>query len=244
LYSIAVSGFQPEPINLGLNPSDNLPTELNGVQVMIRGEPASILAIGTGQIIVAAPRVLPAIENSPSDVTAVQVIYNGVPSNLVWMPVSSVLPGLLTVDFPNLPTTLAAPPDANALNPDGTQNDASHPAAAGSTITLFVTGMGAAAGLFAPGSIAQSDALSPVTPIYSPWENATPEMNAIPLAVSSVPGFVSAVFQVQVPIPSNIQNLGGTDAGNGVQRVEVGLLLDVNLEINFPVSNLVGVYVQ
>jgi hypothetical protein len=104
--------------------------------------------------------------------------------------------------------------------------------------------MGAAAGLFAPGSIAQSDALSPVTPIYSPWENATPEMNAIPLAVSSVPGFVSAVFQVQVPIPSNIQNLGGTDAGNGVQRVEVGLLLDVNLEINFPVSNLVGVYVQ
>jgi len=70
-------------------------------------------------------------------------------------------------------------------------------------------------------------------------------MNAIPLAVSSAPGFVSAVFQIQVPAPANILDFGGTAVGNGVQLVQVGLLLDVFLgQVNFPVSNLVGVYVQ
>jgi hypothetical protein len=75
--------------------------------------------------------------------------------------------------------------------------------------------------------------------------NPPPEMNAIPWPSPLLGGFVSAVFQIQVPVPANILNFGGTDVGNGVQRVQVGLLLDVNLEsLNIPVSNSVGVYVQ
>jgi uncharacterized protein (TIGR03437 family) len=252
LYSIAISGFEPPPVNLGLNPSENLPMELAGLQVKFGSKPASILATGPGRIIVAAPPVLAdadGMENSGSATafTSVQLVYNGVSSNPVWMPVSRLQPGLLTLDFPNVPpgTGYSDAPDANALNQDGTPNDANHPAAAGSTITLFVTGMGAATSLLAPGAIAHSSTVAPLTPIYSSWETVGPMASAPTLAVSSVPGFVSAVFQVQVPIPSDIQNLSGTAVGDGVMRVEVGLQLNVVLEEFTPlVSNIVAVYVD
>jgi uncharacterized protein (TIGR03437 family) len=252
LYSIAISGFEPPPMNLGLNPSENLPTELAGVQVQFGSKPASILATGPGRIIVAAPPVLAdadGMENggNATAFTSVQLVYNGVSSNPVWMPVSNLQPGLLTLDFPNVPpgTGYSDAPDANALNQDGTPNDANHPAAAGSTVTLFVTGMGAATSLLAPGAIAHSTTVSPVTPIYSSWETVGPLASAPTPAVSSVPGFVSAVFQIQVPIPSDIQNLSGTSVGNGVMRVEVGLQLGVVLEAFTPlVSNVVAVYVN
>ena len=251
LYSIAISGFEPASANLGLNPTQNLPTELSGVQVLFDGAPAPILATGPGQIIIAAPTFLATIagpENSARNTiyASLQVVYNGVASNLAWVPVSSVLPGLLTVDFPNMPPA-AAFPDAKALNTDSTENSADDPAAAGSTITLFATGLGQATPWTASGSVAHSSAVSPVTPIYSSWETPSFGIGQSPptLAVSSSPGFVSAVFQIQVPIPADIQGLNGTDAGNGVSRVSVGLLLQVIPDPNSePVSNIVGVYVK
>lgn len=249
LYSMAISGFAPAPMNLGLNPSENLPTALTGAQVLFDGKPASILSTGPGQIIVAAPPVLASADGAENSggatvFTSVQLVYNGVPSNAVWMPVSRVLPGLLTADFPNT-APASGYPDAHALNQDGTQNSANNPAAAGSTITLFTTGMGATAPLVDPGAIAHSPTVLPDVAIYSSWESAGPSEPAIPLAVSSIPGYVSAIFQVQIPIPADTQNLAGTDLGNGVSRVEIGLELGVNLgAINVPVSNIVAVYVK
>jgi uncharacterized protein (TIGR03437 family) len=176
------------------------------------------------------------------------VVYNGVASNLAWMPVSNVLPGLLTIAFPSMPPTTGYPgTDAKALNEDGTPNSADNPAVAGSTITLFATGLGQATPWTASGSIAHSTAASPVTPIYSSWETYTFGIGQSPpsLAVSSSPGFISDVFQIQLPIPADIQGLNGTDAGNGVSRVSVALLLQVTPDPNnVPVSNTAGLYVK
>jgi hypothetical protein len=38
-----------------------------------------------------------------------------------------------------------------------------------------------------------------------------------------VTSFVSALLQVQIQVPNSLQSLGGTDVGNGVQRVPFSL---------------------
>jgi uncharacterized protein (TIGR03437 family) len=160
LYSIAGSGFSSAAIDLGLNASQDLPTELGGNQVKFDGVPAAILQTGPGRVIVAPPSKLPAGQPNGRipGFTAVQLFSGGASSNIVWMPVSKSLPGLLTRDFPN-PAPHPDFAEGDVRNADGTKNDADHPAAAGSTITLFVTGMGATIPRVAPGSIAHSQAV-------------------------------------------------------------------------------------
>ena len=116
------------------------------------------------------------------------------------MPVSSQLPGLLPNNFPAVPMSRGSFPDGNVRNQDGTQNDAEHPAAAGSTITVFVTGMGVAQPSLTPGSIATSKTLATVIPIYSPWAYSGETLHKTPpppALAYSVPGFVSLLFQSQ-----------------------------------------------
>jgi uncharacterized protein (TIGR03437 family) len=236
-------------VDLGINPSQDLPLELSGVQVKFDGVPAAILSTAPGQIIVAVPQdlLIPdtrgrAVEKGRGNaavLASVQVVYNGVASNPAWMPVSKSLPGLLTLDFPNLPSSS---PDGNVRNQDGTQNDVNHPAALGSTITLFATGMGATNPVVAPGSVAQSLTILPVTPVYSTWQTGAPGMLPPPENVFSVPGFVSSMFQIQVQVPSSVQ---GLHVGNGVTRATVGLQFAIILADEIPpVSNIVGVYVK
>jgi hypothetical protein len=225
------------------------------VQVLFNGQAAPILSVAPGQVIVAAPPVLPGFETryggvssnavSPAMV-AIQVVYNGSGSNVVLMPAEKIAPGLLTTAYPGvLPfSTYANAPDASALNADGTVNSESNPAAAGSTITLYVTGMGETAPLTSPGAVATAP-VSPATAIYSSWEQSGPKSSAPALRVSTIAGLVSAIFGAQIPMPANIAGLYGTDLGNGVQRVPVSLLLSVPVEpVKIPIANIVSVYVK
>ncbi len=245
LYSLTGTGFQFPAMDLGLSPTRNLPDALGGVEVTFDGIPAPILQTAPGRVIVVAPQ--PAgrrQEESPRGFTTVQVFANGVASNAVLMPIAASQPGLLTPDYPNPPH--AAYIDGVAHNADGTPNDAGHPAAAGSTITLFATGMGASVPAPAPGSIAGSQAAVPVTPVYSSLEMFAPSPNAnpAPLTVSTAPRYVSAVFQVRVAVPASVQNLG-TDAGNGVRRVAIALQFSVSPSSEIPpASNYVSVYLK
>jgi hypothetical protein len=162
------------------------------------------------------------------------------------MPAERIAPGLLTTAYPGvLPfSTYANAPDASALNADRTVNSPSNPAAAGSTITLYVTGMGETMPLTSPGAVTTAP-VSPATAIYSSWEQSGPSSPTPALRVSTIAGLVSAIFGAQIPIPSNIASLRGTDLGNGVQRVYVSLLLSVPVvSIKLPISNIVSVYVK
>ena len=253
LYSIALAGFQPGSTYLGLNPASNLPIQLNAVEVLFNGVPGSILSTAPGQVIAAAPPVLPvgaaarpyglADIYEVSSFVSVQVLYNGVLSNSVWMPVEKVLPGLLTTGYFNLtPPSAYQFPDAYAVNQDGTQNSPTNPAALGSTIKVYASGLGETAPLVEPGAVATSASVTPVTPFYSTWE--MPTLNGAPpaLAISLIPGFISSVFQIQVPIPANQT---GTNVGNGVQKAALALLLSVPVgDAPQAVSNIVNVYVK
>ncbi|HEY1335917.1 MAG TPA: SBBP repeat-containing protein [Bryobacteraceae bacterium] len=251
LYTILGTGFQPPASDLGLNPSQDLPRQLGGVQVKFGGTPAAIARLAPGQVTVAVPEklVLPGYEVSPhlkqdGRFTSVQLFYNGKASNTVLMPVQTFLPDLLTLSYPNPQPLQNA--DANARNQDGTMNDANHPAPAGSTIAIFATGLGATKPYTAnPGAVSSSSSTAPVMPVYSSWQRFSLGFSAVPYSVSSVPGFVSAMFQIQVPVPTDISSLGGVDVGNGARRVSIGLRHGPPVPSPLaPLSNSVSVYVK
>jgi len=244
LYSLAVPSLQPPVIDLGLNPSQDLPATLGGVEVKFDGIPAAILQTGPGKVIVVAPQQQLRARrpnNTKPRFTSVQVISQGVSSNIVRMPVAKSLPGLLTSAFLN-----PQPPfdsDGYVRNEDGTVNGPGHPAAAGSTITLFVTGMGATEPQVAPGSVAHSTAIVPVTPVYATWKRFSSTGAPAPETVDSLPAYLSALFQIPIQVPA--QSLGGVVLENGVRRVLVGLQFTVAASTFIPsVSNTVGVYVK
>ncbi len=249
LYALRIAGFQPATVDLGLNPSQSLPTALGGVQVMVDGTPAPIQQTSSGQVIIVAPapmrtgRAIPGV----TELVALQVIANGIGSNTVWMPLASSAPGLMTATFPNL-----AVPDSSgfvdgfARNPDGSVNSASNPAAIGSSMTFYLTGVGATNPNVEPGSIASGSAVVPVLPIFSSWDrsNGSP-FNSPGDAVSSVPGYVSAIFQLRLATPTTLQNVGDTPLPNGVHRVPVNLVFGLFAPPSAaPASNTVGVYLK
>jgi uncharacterized protein (TIGR03437 family) len=237
LYSLSGSGFPSVPsIDLGLNPSQNLPTELEGVEVLFDGEQAQLLEVSPSRIVVAAPQRLirPVRGAAPPKFTSIQISYNGSLTSPVWMPVASSLPGLLTTDLLNVqPHTNG--PDGYVQNQDGTLNSPTNPAAIGSTIKLFVTGMGATTPSVFAGNIAQSTAVNPDAPVYASWRTFSLEGPNPPETVLSIPGFVGSMFQIPLQVPS-------TETSG---RVTLGLQLEIAFSDYIPpVSNVVGVYVK
>lgn len=253
LYAITGTGFAPPATTPSLTPSGDLPASLGGVQVYFDGVATPILGIAPGSVIMVAPQPPPE-RLRPGTIPpfrAVQLMWNGVASNPVWIPAATSRPGLLTRNFPALlPVPISTNElyfDAYALNQDGTVNDAAHPAAAGSTLTLFATGMGATNPPVVPGSVAHSAGSVPVVPIWSSFDQFDLSISMSPPAdpASTVPGYVSALFQVQVPVPANLQNLAGTTDTNGVLRTGVNLQYQLYFEAYAPpASNRVGVYLK
>jgi len=224
LYTLTGSGFQPAFVDLGINPTSNLPTQLEGVKVLFDGVPASILEVAPGRVIVAAPErvIRPARGTAPPKFTSIRISYNGSLSNPVWMPVATALPGILTIGMLNPSSTTA---DGYVQNQDGTLNSATNPAPVGSTIKLFVAGTGAATHSV------------PDIAVYSTWQTFMPDVQTAPLTVTSIPGYISSVFQVAVPVPASIENTG--------PRVSVGLQFQLGgFDFVPAASNLIGVYIK
>ena len=163
--------------------------------------PAAIRATGPGTAVVVPPPHIG--KTCGPKFTSVQLFYNGVLSNSVWMPVANSLPGFLTTYVENA---------------DGTVNDVNHPAAIGSTITLFATGMGLTNPPVVPGSIAHSTSIQPATGVYSTWTYAwtsAPRRPTPPETVISIPGFLSSIFKIQVKVSDAVIYLSGV-LDNGV----------------------------
>jgi hypothetical protein len=92
-------------------------------------------------------------------------------------------------------------PDGYVQNQDGTLNSPTNPAAIGSTIKLFVTGMGATTPSAFAGNIAQSTAVTPDAFVYASWRTFSLEGPNPPETVLSIPGFISSMFQIPLQVP-------------------------------------------
>jgi uncharacterized protein (TIGR03437 family) len=189
-------GVSPAGFTFTLDSSGHVPTNLDGTEVLFNGMPAPILFTSESQINAIVP-----YEAAGANTASVQVLDNGL--SKVWsVPVAQAAPGIFTLDF-----TGAGP--AAVLNQDNTVNGPTNPAARGSTIQIFATGIPFAGGV--TGS---------VTP--GPVNNATP-------AVSVLIGGVYANVQYAGPAPDEIAGLVQVNAvvpGNAPTGPAVPIVLN------------------
>ena len=106
------------------------PTTLNAVTVTINGKAAPLYFVSPGQINAIVPY-------STTGPTATIVVQNGTNSNAVTVPVAATAPGVFTSN------QSGSGIGAMLHAADFSLLDAGHPAAAGETVSIYLTGMGA-----------------------------------------------------------------------------------------------------
>jgi uncharacterized protein (TIGR03437 family) len=116
------------------------PSYASNVEVTFDGTPAPLLWVQDAQINAVAPWSL-----TPGQTTQVCVSYNHANTNCLAWPVVQTAPAVFTVDG-----TYAA-----AVNQDGSINSASNPAAVGSIVSVWATGLGPIAPPQADGTLVE-----------------------------------------------------------------------------------------
>ena len=166
------------------NPTGPLGTQLAGVQVLFDSTPAPIFYAQAGQINAQVPFTV-----TGQATTNIQVMFQGIAVNTVSSVVVPAAPGV----FPT------------AINQDGSFNSASHPAAAGSYVTIFATGSGVSQGGDVPGQPAAAPYASPALPV-----SVTVAGIAAQVAwAGSAPGLVG-LLQVNLVVPGPYLPPGAT----------------------------------
>jgi uncharacterized protein (TIGR03437 family) len=163
-----------------------LPTSLGGTTVTFDGVPAPLLYSSFYQVNVQAPFTL-----TPGTRTRIQVQASGGPSSAVLVDVLSSVAGLYTVSSNGRGQVLA-------VNQDGTQNSTTNPAAAGSFISLYATGLGAVTPSVTAGAVAPNAPLSTVN------GGITVIIGGLVAPVSYVglaPGY-TGLYQINAQIPA------------------------------------------
>ena len=161
-----------------------LPTTLAGVRVILNGAPAPLLYVSPTQINAV-------IAGDISLGRGAVIVQNGLGQNpQVPITISETAPELFIWDSG----------DVIALNEDGTMNGAANPAAAGSVITVYLTGVGPVDPPVPTGSAAGIQPLSVSTADYSA------EIGGVPAVVEwlgMAPGY-SGLGQANIRIPEGL----------------------------------------
>lgn len=189
---VTLSGTNLGPvdtIDLGLNSRTDLPKELGGTRVLFNGRPAPIFATSWSRIVCVAPYGL-------VGEVGIQVEFEGMRSNPVVTAVGGNF-GLLTRNFPDLPSSWKSVQEGNVRNADDTPNSAGNPARPGSTFYVFATGF--TSPQVEPGSIATSEVASEGF-VYAPGFSA--DTFGQVRGATTIPGFVTALFRVPLTAPS------------------------------------------
>ena len=178
------------------NSAGFLPDSLAGVQVSIGGIAAPLLFVSDTQINAVVPLAL----TSPGS-AQVQVTLNG----------TALLAFRAAIDLADPQVFLNADYSAAAINQDGSVNSASHPAPAGSIVSIWATGTGGFSG--ADGQEATSAQFTCDCAIVAEYIVSVPPKTltcgcAIGDSVSvtysgTAPGLVNGVTQINFQIPSN-----------------------------------------
>jgi uncharacterized protein (TIGR03437 family) len=185
-----------QPVSYQLNSSGTVPSNLNGLQVLINVVAAPILYASENQINAVVPF---SVMNTPANIdTATFEVQNpataeDLSASTLWI-VSSV-PGVFESGGTGL-----------ILNQDATQNTAANPAKQGTIISLFVTGVGPMTPSPLDGSFAIGTTSTPTLPIqvflgtgsglYTPMNQ-----NSIAYA-GDAPGEIEGLQQINVQLPT------------------------------------------
>jgi uncharacterized protein (TIGR03437 family) len=173
-----------EPRQFALGPDGRVGPELGGVRVFIGGLPAPLLYVSAGQVNAITPYGL-----APS--------LSPVPVRL------ERETGVATADALVRSAAVGIFPSA-VVNADGERNDAAHPAAKGSTIVLYGTGLGQTTPAGVDGAVTPPDNM-PVQLVRTSAQISAgvSSANAEVLYAGPAPGMVAGVCQINVRIPAN-----------------------------------------
>ena len=155
-----------------LTAEGRLDTNIDGVQVLFDGVPAPLVTVQANEIVCFTPFALDGLTS-----TTAQVLYNGKLSNQFAIKTTPQL-----VDYVAI------------ANADGTINSSSNPAAPGSTIALYVTGLGQTNPPSRDGEILLDPSIRP---------RSIPEIRAnsllqLPVFLGAAPGEVAGITQINL----------------------------------------------
>lgn len=183
LLTITGQNLATEFLDLGLDDPNPLPTQLGGVRILFDGVPAEMFQVTPDHLICVVPAGV-----KGHDGVSVQVVSGNQTAAPFVLPVEPFEnSGFLTHSFPDLPPGGSV--DGYIRNADGALNDAAHPAAVGSTVTLFATG------LTGPGALS----LLWNAPPRQRFENLS--VFTFPATSRRVPGFIDALYAIDFRIP-------------------------------------------
>jgi uncharacterized protein (TIGR03437 family) len=184
LYGVGLGpavGIAGKPDQNGL-----FPTELGGVRVVVGGVAAALLYVGRDQINFQAPFFGP-YGQTTGGAAAPQTVLVATP----------------TGPLPALQAQTAGSIGIFAvLNEDGSANSASNPAADGSIVTLYLTGLGALSSSARSGAISPSAMSTFQYGIEVKW--ATESLDV--LYAGAAPGMINGLDQVNVRLPLDVPN--------------------------------------
>ncbi|HLK64689.1 MAG TPA: IPT/TIG domain-containing protein [Bryobacteraceae bacterium] len=209
LVAITGSNLGPaQPAQFQVNSSGLIGTQLAGVSVTFNGILAPVLYASARQITAVVPYGV-------SGTTAqVMVQYQSLVPFSASVPVVASVPAWLTADS-------SGHGQAAAVNADGQPNSSSHPASAGSVITLFATGEGQTAPPGIDGKVGASPLPQPVLPVSAlvGGQAATVQY------AGGATGMVAGIMRVDVQIPAStaagaavpvVLQVGNASSPNGV----------------------------
>ena len=162
-------------------------TTLAETRVLFNSVPVPILSVSTNQVSAIVPSTL-----APSTSSQVVVEYRGRPSQPVPVGIGTSAPGLFTANN-------SGTGQASALNENFSSNAAANPAARGSLIILYATGVGPLNPPVADGRITPPGTSLPQTTLP-----VAVDFNGVPGEVvfaGSSPGLLSSVVQINVRVP-------------------------------------------
>jgi len=189
IVTLAGLGIGPStPAGAQLDSRGFLTTTLSGTTVLFNNLPAPLLYVGPNQINAIVPFAVGNTGKATINITT--ATYS---ANVAAVPVTNAAPGLVSLSG-------SGQNQAAALNQDGTLNSASNPAARGSVIVLYGTGMGQTSPMGIDGHIAGNPPPLPLV-LYSVNIGG---LNAQVLYFGDAPGLVEGAFQVNAVIPGGV----------------------------------------
>jgi uncharacterized protein (TIGR03437 family) len=169
-----------------------LPKTLNGVQVLVNNTPSPLFFGAPNQINFQIPSNTPI--SGTADVQVVEAATNRVLGDTTVV-MNNVAPGIFTQDATGSGNGVIA-------NSDNTLNTPSNPAAAGSVVTLYLTGQGPITGMPPDGDVSNAPLIVPyVTNVYIGDQTIVPQENVL---YSGLAPTLVGVWQINVKIPNDV----------------------------------------
>ena len=176
----------PTPAGLQLDDSGNVTFTLAGTQVLFDGIASPMVFAGDSQVNAIVPFGV------SGDTTQVQVLYQGMASATFPMPVAPAVIGIFSADA-------SGAGQAVMLNQDGSLNSPTNPAAPGSVVTLWASGVGQLSPAGVDGAVvAAGDPPHSVLTVLAQIGG----MAADVVYAGGSPGLVDGVIQVNLRIPA------------------------------------------